>query len=269
MMTGMKGLHSMQPSESLIEMSMIEKARRNGKQFINPVPTSVGGLSIMFKVLWRYLTGPEERIPKRPLGPFRTDARIYDQPPMSGLRVTWMGHSSTLLEIDGVRVLMDPVWEQRAAPVEWFGPKRFFAPPLPLEELPPIDVVLFSHDHYDHLGARTVRRLTQLEATAGALWVTPLGVGEILKQWGVKQAHELAGRIALAQKDYDKTIAELQQANLQDPRNVYRLSLAYQAKGDSAKAHEMCKKAAEFNSLPQLNYAFIRTKAQKMVGGKA
>ena len=68
-----------------------------------------------------------------------------------------MGHSSTLLEIDGVRVLMDPVWEQRAAPVEWFGPKRFFAPPLPLEELPPIDVVLLSHDHYDHLGARTVR----------------------------------------------------------------------------------------------------------------
>ncbi len=102
-----------------------------------------------------------------------------------------MGHSSTLLEIDGVRVLVDPVWEQRTAPVEWFGPKRFFAPPLPLEELPPIDVVLLSHDHYDHLGARTVRRLTQLEATAGAQWVTTLGVGKILKQWGVKQAHEL------------------------------------------------------------------------------
>lgn len=85
----------------------------------------------------------------------------------------------------------------------------------------------------------------------------------------MKQAHELAGRIALAQKDYDKAIAELQQANQQDPRNFYRLSLAYQAKGDSAKAQEMCKKAAEFNSLPQLNYAFIRTKAQKMAGGKA
>jgi L-ascorbate metabolism protein UlaG (beta-lactamase superfamily) len=116
---------------------------------------------------------------------------MYENPPMSGLRVTWMGHSSTLLEIDGLRVLVDPVWEQRAAPVEWFGPKRFFAPPLPLEELPPIDVVLLSHDHYDHLGARTVRRLTQLEAIAPALWVTALGVGGILKQWGVKQAHEL------------------------------------------------------------------------------
>ena len=57
--------------------------------------------------------------------------QVYEKPPASGLRVTWMGHSSTLLEIDGVRVLVDPVWEQRAAPVEWAGPKRFFAPPLP------------------------------------------------------------------------------------------------------------------------------------------
>lgn len=181
----------MERSDSLIDMTMIAKARRRGKQFLNPVPTSVGNWSTMVKVLGRYLTDRQERVPKRPLGPFRTNAHIYDQPPMSGLRVTWMGHSSTLLEIDGVRVLVDPVWEQRTAPVEWFGPKRFFAPPLPLEELPPIDVVLVSHDHYDHLGARTVRRLTQLQATSGAQWVTTLGVGKILKQWGVMQAHEL------------------------------------------------------------------------------
>ena len=161
----MKGLHSMQPSESLIRMAMIEKARRNGKKYINPAPTSVGTWSTFFKVFWRYLANREERIPKRALGPFRTDARVYENPPASGLRVTWMGHSSSLLEIDGVRVLVDPVWEQRTAPVEWAGPKRFFAPPLPLEELPRIDVVLLSHDHYDHLGARTVRRLTQIEAT--------------------------------------------------------------------------------------------------------
>ena len=85
----------------------------------------------------------------------------------------------------------------------------------------------------------------------------------------MKQAHELAGRIALAEKDYDKAVAELQQANQQDPRNLYRLSEAYQAKGDSAKAMKMCKQAADFNSLPQLPYAFIRTKAQKMMAGKA
>ncbi len=79
-----------------------------------------------------------------------------------------------------------------------------------------------------------------------------------------KQAHELAGMIALAEKDNDKAIAELQQANQQNPQNLYRLSQAYQGKGDNAKAKEFAAKAAAFNSLPQLNYAFVRTKAQKM-----
>ena len=80
----------------------------------------------------------------------------------------------------------------------------------------------------------------------------------------VRQAHELAGMIALAEKDYDKAIAELQQANQQNPQNLYRLSQAYQGKGDNAKAKEFATKAAGFNSLPQLNYAFVRTKAQKL-----
>ena len=80
----------------------------------------------------------------------------------------------------------------------------------------------------------------------------------------VKQGHELAGRIALAENDYATAIAELQQANEQNPRNLYRLAQAYQGKGDSAKAREYYVQAARFNSLPQLNYAFIRLKAQKM-----
>ena len=84
----------------------------------------------------------------------------------------------------------------------------------------------------------------------------------------IKLAHELAGRIALAEKDYDKAIAELEQANGQDPRNLYRLSQAFQAKGDKATSQNYLKRAATFNSLPQLNYAFIRAKAQKMVAGK-
>jgi tetratricopeptide (TPR) repeat protein len=78
----------------------------------------------------------------------------------------------------------------------------------------------------------------------------------------VRLAHELAGMIALAEKDYDKALAELQQASQQNPQNLYRLCQAYQGKGDKEKAKELCTKAAEFNSLPQLNYAFIRTKAK-------
>lgn len=85
----------------------------------------------------------------------------------------------------------------------------------------------------------------------------------------VRQFHELTGRIALAEKDYDKAIAELSQSNLQNPANLYRLGAAYQGKGDSGKGQEYCKRAAEFNSLPQLNYAFIRAKAEKMAGKKA
>jgi tetratricopeptide (TPR) repeat protein len=84
----------------------------------------------------------------------------------------------------------------------------------------------------------------------------------------VKQFHELAGRIAVAEKDYDKATAELQQANLQNPLNLYRLSQAYQAKGDGDKAHEYLIQAADFNSLPALNYAYIRVKAQKLAAGK-
>src|SRR5262249_22788022 len=84
----------------------------------------------------------------------------------------------------------------------------------------------------------------------------------------IKQVHELVGRMALAQKNYDEAIADLQEANQQDPQNLYRLSQAYQGKGDAAKSKEFMKKAAEFNSLPQLNYAFIRTKAEKAAGGQ-
>jgi L-ascorbate metabolism protein UlaG (beta-lactamase superfamily) len=90
-----------------------------------------------------------------------------------------------LVEIDGVRVLIDPVWDERAAPTQWAGPKRFFPPPLALESLPEIHAVLISHDHYDHLGAGTIRRLAQMEALWQARWITNLGVGAILSRLGV------------------------------------------------------------------------------------
>ncbi len=82
----------------------------------------------------------------------------------------------------------------------------------------------------------------------------------------VKQPHELDGIVALAAKDYDKAIAELLQANQQNPQNLYRLCLAYQGKGDAEKAKDSCAKAANFNSLPQVNYAFVRTKAKAGAG---
>ena len=105
----------------------------------------------------------------------------FQVPPDSGLRVTWLGHATTLVEIDGQRLLIDPVWSMRASPVRWIGPRRFFAPPLPLDELPEIDAVLISHDHYDHLDRRTVTRL----AKRGLRFIVPAGVGAHLTRWGV------------------------------------------------------------------------------------
>jgi L-ascorbate metabolism protein UlaG (beta-lactamase superfamily) len=164
----------------------LKPAERIGKHYENPVPTSVGSLSMMVKVFRLYLQNKEERTPKHQLRPFHTDIRIYQQPPPSGLRITWFGHSSSLLEIDGLRILIDPVWDPRAAPVTWAGPKRFFAPTLALDQLPRIDAVLFSHDHYDHFGSRTVKQLAGMESMQTTQWITTLGVGERLRRRGVK-----------------------------------------------------------------------------------
>ncbi|WP_446742703.1 MBL fold metallo-hydrolase [Silvibacterium acidisoli] len=171
-------------------MTLLHPARRTGKHFQNPIPTDVGSLRVMLDTLPRYLSNKEETKPKSRLGPFHTDRRIYNEPPVSGLRVTWFGHSSSLIEIDGLRVLVDPVWERRAAPFEWVGPERFFAPTIALEELPPLDAVLISHDHYDHLGRRTIARLSRMPALSRTRWVTGLGVGKLLGRFGVP-----AGRI--------------------------------------------------------------------------
>jgi len=154
------------------------------------VPTEVGGISTIFKVGPRFFTGSAARSPQQPLGPFHTEHSVYGRNPESGLRVTWFGHSSSLVELDGVRILIDPVWDLRAAPTQWAGPKRFFPPTLALEDLPPIDVVLISHDHFDHLGEGTVRHLARMqlggaEVMRRARWITPLGVGAILARFGV------------------------------------------------------------------------------------
>jgi L-ascorbate metabolism protein UlaG (beta-lactamase superfamily) len=98
------------------------------------------------------------------------------------LAVTWFGHSSALIEIDGRRVLVDPVWGDRASPSTLLGPRRMHPAPVPLAELPPIDVVLISHDHYDHLDLPTVRELVR---QGDIPFVVPLGVGAHLRSWGV------------------------------------------------------------------------------------
>lgn len=167
---------------------LLGPARREGRRFLNPVPTKIGGITLMFKIGPEFFLGAKARSPQEPLGPFRTDPQVYATPPRSGLRITWMGHATSIVEIDGVRILMDPVWDERASPTSWSGPKRFFPAPLPLADLPKIDAVLVSHDHYDHLGAGTIRAMSAMAALDGVPWITPLGVGPLLRGLGVQAA---------------------------------------------------------------------------------
>lgn len=168
------------------DMTLLKQATKRRRKFQAPVPTQVGGLAMIPKLLPLYLSNREERVPSQPLGPFHTDPAVYSRASHSGLRMTWFGHASLLFELDGVTLLVDPVWDERASPVSWAGPKRFFPPTLTLEALPHLDAVLISHDHYDHLGARTVASLARLRP--GLRWIVPLGVAAILAGFGVPRA---------------------------------------------------------------------------------
>jgi L-ascorbate metabolism protein UlaG (beta-lactamase superfamily) len=126
-----------------------------------------------------------EVIPQKPLGPFTTDTKVYQTPPKSGLRITWVGHSSLLIEIDGHRILTDPVWSDRVSFTKLMGPKRFFQPPIALTDLPPLDAIIVSHDHYDHLDKKTIKFF----AGSPVPFYCSLGVGQHLKKWGIAKDH--------------------------------------------------------------------------------
>lgn len=153
----------------------------NGDTFFNNVPTPAGIDSPPSDMLKKWLRGGEIRVPKLPLPVGANTAAALVAAPASGLRITWMGHASALVEIDGARVLTDPVWSKRVSPSSHVGPARFHPVPLALEALPKLDAVVISHDHYDHLDHQTIVAL----ARTGVPFVVPLGVGAHLERWRV------------------------------------------------------------------------------------
>ena len=133
---------------------------------------------------WKaFLFGPATNTstPDAPIPVVRNDASAYAHTPASGLRLTWFGHASTLLEVDGSTVLIDPLWSERASPVSWAGPKRWYPPTMALSDLPRVDAVLISHDHVDHLDYRTIVAMK----TWRAIFIVPLGIGAHLSRWGI------------------------------------------------------------------------------------
>jgi len=155
---------------------------QNGR-YRNAQPRRAGGLLATLRIMLRFFTDkspqavPVQTIQPQPLG---TD-ELARAPDHSLWR---LGHSSVLLKLDGVFLLTDPVFGQRASPFSFAGPKRFHAPPIALEALPQLAVVIISHDHYDHLDRSTVLALQHKTS----LFITPLGVGERLQAWGIPAA---------------------------------------------------------------------------------
>jgi L-ascorbate metabolism protein UlaG (beta-lactamase superfamily) len=145
-------------------------------------PAGLGGGPLAF--LRETLRDRDRRRPASPVPLHPTTAADLAAPPVSGLRVTWLGHSSVLTEIDGARILFDPVWGERCSPFSFLGPKRLHPAPLSQADLGPVDAVVVSHDHYDHLDLPSIRAL----ATTGTLFAVPLGVGAHLESWGVPAA---------------------------------------------------------------------------------
>ena len=165
-------------------------AQWSGNGFRNTQPTGPGRKDpgAQMPSISDFLCGGERRVPLTPL-PSLDPIETWTKPADTGLRATWLGHSTVLIEIDGLRLLTDPVWGPRASPTKLAGPKRFQPVPVPLKKMPKIDLVLLSHDHYDHLDYPTIRELAKM----GVPFVTSLGVGAHLEYFGVapELIHEL------------------------------------------------------------------------------
>ncbi len=145
----------------------------DGRRFHNPGP---GWQSERAFLKWQFnrQRGYWPRWMDAPYGP-PPPKRVGD----GQLRVTFVNHATTLIQIDGMNILTDPVWSERVSPFGFAGPKRHRAPGIRFQDLPPIDIVLVSHNHYDHLDVATLQRL------AGSKIITPLGNAALMKRHGI------------------------------------------------------------------------------------
>ena len=168
----------------------------DGERFHNEAPFDLG-----WRDLWRYYREREPGVWTRDLTPPNHPdpvARVG----AGELQVTVINHATVLIQIDGLNLLTDPIWSARASPFQWLGPQRYVAPGLAFAQLPPIDAVLISHDHFDHLDLPTLRRL---EAEHQPRFIVGLGEGAWLREEGLRdvvaldwgQGHALNERVSV------------------------------------------------------------------------
>ena len=155
----------------------------DGKRFYNPGAPQALGLRAVLR--WKLTSRPE-------VSPgFISDVQPSIPPRRvegGGLRATLVNHSTVLLQQRDATILTDPIWSERASPLSWIGPRRRRKPGVSWEDLPPIDVVLLSHNHYDHLDLPTLRRLA---ARGDSTFIVPARVGRLLRSQNIGPVHEL------------------------------------------------------------------------------
>ena len=155
----------------------------DGRRFFNPDgEEGTGGASRESggQLLRRLIDGPKGTWPKSvPVTPTKPDARISGQ----DMRVTWIGHSTVLVQTQDLNILTDPIWAQRASPVQFIGPKRVRQPGVRMRDLPKIDLILLSHNHYDHLDLAAMEHLWRRDRP---MIVTGLGNDTLLTRRGVR-----------------------------------------------------------------------------------
>ena len=154
----------------------------DGKRFYNPGAPQARGLLDVLR--WKFTSRPE------PSPRFVSDVQQSTPPRRveNGLRTTLVNHSTVLFQQRGSNILTDPIWSERASPLSWIGPRRHRRPGVAWEDLPPIDAVLISHNHYDHLDLPTLRRLA---ARGNSMFIVPAGEAKRLESENIGPAHEL------------------------------------------------------------------------------
>jgi N-acyl-phosphatidylethanolamine-hydrolysing phospholipase D len=174
----------------MARQELLRPHHRHGGGFQNPWPSAQMHGFVDFL---KWSLGERRRNPRRPdpdPGVFvrATPEYVIPRATPEQFTLTWVGHTTFLMQIGGYNVLTDPMWSERASPVQFAGPRRWVPPAVDFDRLPPIDAVLLSHDHYDHLDSATVSRLAR--RYPAAKWFVPLGVAEFVRQRGAREISE-------------------------------------------------------------------------------